>query len=103
MNLQRLLRAGSLLVLLCSSLILFAQNRTLTGHVTGANGTGVAGASIVVKGSSIGTTSGENGAFTLTVPANTTTLVVSSVGFGNQEVPVTGLSTVNISLQSAAS
>lgn len=103
MNLQRLLRTGSLAALLFISSILFAQNRTITGTVTGAGGAGVASASIVVRGSSIGTTSGEAGAFSLSVPADATTLVISSVGFGSQEVTITGQSAVNVSLQSAAS
>jgi iron complex outermembrane receptor protein len=99
MILHTSLRVSSLSVLLFFSLIVFAQNRTITGTVTGAGGAGVAGASITVKGSSIGTTSGENGAFSLSVPADATTLVVSSVGFGNQEVTITGQSTVNVALQ----
>lgn len=102
MNLQRLLCAGSLFMLLLISITVFAQDRTITGRITGAGGVGVAGASVVVKGSSIGTTSGENGAFTLSVPADATTLVVTSVGFGSQEITITGQSTITVALQSAA-
>lgn len=101
MMLQRLLRAGSLSVLLLISFIVFGQNRTITGHVTGANNAGVTGASIVVRGSSVGTTSGEGGAYTLTVPADATTLVVSSVGFGSQEVPINGRTAIDIALQTS--
>lgn len=102
MNFTRLLRAGSLFMLLLFSIAVFAQDRVITGRVIGAAGAGVAGASVVVKGSTIGTTSGENGAFSLSVPADATAIVVTSVGFGSQEVTITGLSTVNVTLQSAA-
>jgi TonB-linked SusC/RagA family outer membrane protein len=102
MMLHRLLRTGSLLLLLLFSFSVFAQNRTITGRITGAGGAGMAGASVIIKGTSIGTTSGENGAYTITVPADATTLVISSVGFGSQEIAISDRTTIDVALQSAA-
>lgn len=64
---------------------------TIKGKVTDASGEAVPGATIVVKGStSLGTSSDENGAFTLVLPdaPSDVILVVSSIGFITQEVAV---------------
>jgi TonB-linked SusC/RagA family outer membrane protein len=57
--------------------------------VTQANGEGLPGVTVLVKGTSIGTSTGADGSFSLSVPEGSV-LVFSSVGFGRQEVPVTG-------------
>src|SRR5215203_5982597 len=62
---------------------LFAQQR-ISGKVTSGN-VPVAGATIQVKGTTTATQTNESGDFSINAPANST-LVVSSVGFGNQEV-----------------
>lgn len=67
-----------------------AQNRTITGKVTDENGQGIPRASIQVKGSRIGTTTATDGSFSLNVPSNANTLVVSSVNMAPQEVAITG-------------
>ena len=56
------------------------------GKVTGENGASLAGASIQVKGTTTGTTTNNEGNFTLTVPDANVTLVVSSIGYDEQEV-----------------
>ena len=67
-----------------------AQDRLITGVVTdGVQATGIARASVNVKGTGIGTTTAEDGSFRLNVPASATTLVISSVGFSPREVPIT--------------
>src|SRR3712207_6585671 len=78
-----------------------AQNRTITGKVTDPNGNPVANASILVKGTTLGTTSNIDGTFTLSVPARTRTLAISSVGYASQDVTVEG-NTVNVSLGAVA-
>jgi len=82
---------------LCTQL--WAQTKTVTGTVTDAAGSPLANVSVQVKGSTTGTVTGTDGSFTLTVPDNTRTLVLSSVGFLSQEVSVANSSTVNISLK----
>jgi hypothetical protein len=61
----------------------YAQSRTVTGVVTDNLGQPLSNASIVVKGTNIGTTSGEGGKFSLNVPANTKSIVISAIGFGD--------------------
>ncbi len=74
------------------------QGTEITGRVTGDDGTGVPGATVVVKGTAIGTATDANGNFTLSVPAGGNTLVVSFIGFKTQEVPINNRSTINITL-----
>lgn len=71
-----------------SSTVLFAQ-RTVTGRVVDENNAALPGASIIVKGTTIGTASDLNGNFSFSVPADATTLVVSFIGMDTQEVPIT--------------
>jgi TonB-dependent starch-binding outer membrane protein SusC len=85
-------------VLLCVQLS--AQQRTLTGKVTDANGTPVPNASVMVKGASGGTTTKPDGTYSITVQNNARTLVITSVGMAEQEIAITGNSTVvNTTLQ----
>lgn len=79
---------------------LLAQNRTVSGKVTDPQGAGIPNASVSVKGTSFGTITSADGSFSLTVPANNNTLVVSSVGFQDQQISIDGKSTVTISLTS---
>jgi TonB-linked SusC/RagA family outer membrane protein len=91
----------SLLGVLLISAQLLAQSRTITGRVTDENGNGIPNASVLVKGSSTGTTTDNTGNFTLTVPANAKTLVISSVGMTNKEVSITSNSMYSISLSAS--
>ncbi len=102
MNLKRLLYALVLpLLLLCGQT--YAQDKTVTGRVTDATGAAVSNATVIVKGTTIGTSTNADGAFTLRVPASATTLSISSVGFSSQEVPVTsGILSVKLTTSSAA-
>jgi len=66
----------------------FAQ-KTISGKVTSSeDGLGVIGATVVVKGTTVGTTTDMNGAFTLNVPAGAETLSISYVGMKSAEVPI---------------
>ena len=75
---------------LLSMLHVAAQNIQVTGRVSsGSSGNGAEGVSVSVKGTQRGTTTGPNGYYTINA-AKGETLVVSGVGFGTREVPVTG-------------
>lgn len=80
---------------------LFAQIRIVTGTVADSSGAPVANASVLAKGSRNGTTTSASGAFSLNVPTTTQTLVISSVNYEAQEVPV-GNGVVTVSLRSSA-
>ncbi|MGN6492889.1 MAG: SusC/RagA family TonB-linked outer membrane protein [Agriterribacter sp.] len=62
------------------------QSLDIKGKVTNVSGDPVVGASVTIKGSTTGTTTDENGNFSLNVPDAKSVLVVSSVGYATQEV-----------------
>ena len=76
----------------------FAQNK-VTGRVTSSeDGSPVPFASVVIKGTMTGIATTAEGVFAMdNVPANAT-LLVSSIGFIDQEVPVNGRTVVNVIL-----
>ncbi|MEP6748841.1 MAG: SusC/RagA family TonB-linked outer membrane protein [Bacteroidota bacterium] len=92
------LSIGFLLLLSVSQL--FSQTKTITGKVTDSkDGSPIVGATVQPRGSKNGTSSGTDGGFSITVAANVNTLIVTSVGFGRQELNVSNSSgTVNVSL-----
>ncbi|MXV52895.1 SusC/RagA family TonB-linked outer membrane protein [Pedobacter sp. HMF7647] len=75
-----------------------AQTRSVTGVITASDdGAPVPGASVKIKGSSIGTLSDSNGKFSIPVPDNGT-LVISFIGYASQEILVAGKSALTIRL-----
>ncbi|WP_336514992.1 SusC/RagA family TonB-linked outer membrane protein [Pollutibacter soli] len=85
-------------LLIFSFLTASAQDKTVTGRVVDSkDNTPVAGASVTAKGTNVGTSTGADGTFTLSVPSTATTLVISSVGFVTQEIAIT-TGTMGISL-----
>ena len=56
------------------------------------------GVSILVKGSSAGTQTGTDGVFKITVPNDNSVLVISAVGYENEEVATTGKAMVTVEL-----
>ncbi|HEX2535776.1 MAG TPA: SusC/RagA family TonB-linked outer membrane protein [Chitinophagaceae bacterium] len=75
-----------LLFCLCSTLAFSQAGRTVTGRVTDSTGTGLAGVTVTVKGTTTSTTSDNGGQFSILVPSAGSVLVFSSVGFAPQEV-----------------
>ena len=97
-NLTKLQVLLASLCLLVASLPAWAQNREIKGVVTDQNGEPVIGAGVVVKGTTTGTATDVDGAFTLTIPGNVT-LEVSSIGYTTVEVPTAGKSNFSITLE----
>lgn len=92
--------------ILCLAVMLFiagsllAQNRVTGKVINLADNQPVVGATIQEKGSANNVTvSGTDGSFSITVAGNGT-LLVSSVSYASQEVPVNGRSSITISMQS---
>jgi TonB-dependent starch-binding outer membrane protein SusC len=75
-----------------------AQGKKITGKVTDQTGAPVPGASVVVKGTTVGTAADNNGNFSLTVPNDAKILVVSFLGMKAQEVPIGNEVTFNVTL-----
>ena len=85
-------------ILLILSHSVLAQ-KTVSGKVTDSkDGSPVAGASVQPKGGTGGTTTGADGTFRLSVADNINTLVISFVGYNQQEVNISGKSEVDVSL-----
>ena len=78
-----------------------AQYRA-TGTVTDSeDNSPLVGASVVLKGTTVGAFTDAQGRYTLEVPANEATILISFVGYETQEVQITSASpTVNISMVS---
>jgi len=82
--------------------LVYAQQRQITGTVRDNAGAPIAGATVVQKGTTGGSSTDESGAFNLTVTGNNPVLVISSVGFASQEVSVGSGNTVSVTMQPAA-
>ena len=93
-----------LLVFTCLLSVLFAvaQTRTVTGIVKDEKGDPVAAASVRAKGARSGTTTKGDGTFSLTIPQNAQTLVISSVGYTEQEVSLTPSLNYDVTLVKSA-
>lgn len=70
----------------------------VTGKVTGETGEGLPGASILIKGTTRGTSADENGNFRISVPDANAVLVFSLVGYASREVAVGNQKIINVSL-----
>jgi TonB-linked SusC/RagA family outer membrane protein len=82
--------------------VLVAAQKRITGTVTDTANVPLAGASISVKGTSVGTRTDNNGQFAIEANQGQT-IVVSSVGYEPLEVPVTSTTSVlNLNLRQAA-
>ncbi len=105
MTLKRLLTgAGMILSMLLVMVQLgFAQGKTVTGKVTDSkDGSPVAGASVQIKGTNRGTTSDAAGNFRIAVDNNDAVLVITSVGFTREEIPVGTLTELSVSMNASA-
>ena len=81
--------------------VIFAQTRDVTGTVTSADdGSTIPGASVVAKGTTVGTITDMDGHFTLKVPTSAKSLIVSFVGFASQEIALTTAKEYKIALTS---
>ncbi|MBT1705627.1 SusC/RagA family TonB-linked outer membrane protein [Chryseosolibacter indicus] len=75
------------------------QEITITGTVTSADdGSGLPGVSVVIKGSSRGTTTDADGRYTLPLPQPDAVLVFSFIGYTSQEVQVNARSVIDIAM-----
>ncbi|GAB2557365.1 SusC/RagA family TonB-linked outer membrane protein [Spirosoma areae] len=92
-------RLFTFLLVLLSAQATLAQ-RTLTGTVTDAkSGETLAGASILVAGTTIGASTAGDGVFKISAPDNASTLVISYIGYVSQKVAISGTTPLTIRLQ----
>lgn len=88
------------LVLACMP-VLHAQTVQIVGTVTSSeDGNAVPGVSVIVKGTTIGTTTDLDGKYSLNVPSNAQTIVFSFVGLKSQEIAIGGRTNIDVVLES---
>ena len=73
--------------------------RVITGKITDEKGEGLPGVSVLVKGTAKGTTTDIDGSFNLSIPEEGAILVVSFVGYVNQEIEVGNRTRLDVALQ----
>ena len=96
------LKLLALFAMLLSVQLAFAQ-RTVTGKVADAESNeALVGATVIVTGTTTGTSTDSNGSFSLNVPDGANSLTVTYTGYEKQEVAINGQSTVIIALRSNA-
>ncbi|AUS04898.1 SusC/RagA family TonB-linked outer membrane protein [Pseudotamlana carrageenivorans] len=84
------------LLLFLTPVVLFAQN--ISGEVTDEFGAPLPGANVIVKDSNTGTTTDFDGKFNLDLPSGAKVLVVSFVGYFQQDIPINGKQSYIINL-----
>lgn len=75
------------------------QQRTITGKVTDTNGEPLPGATVVVKGTTVGITTNFDGNYSLQVPEDAEILSFSFVGMKTQEIALSGQTEINVVLE----
>jgi len=87
-----------MMMLIFSTNFVLAQQKAISGIVTGADKDPLPGVTIVEKGTTNGTVTDYDGKFTLNVH-NSAILVISSIGMETQEIPVGSQNAFTISLK----
>jgi TonB-linked SusC/RagA family outer membrane protein len=89
--------AGLWLLCIFHLLLSVTHAQTVTGTVSDEKGTKLSRVSVMVKGSAQGTTTDNNGKFSIPAPGNGA-LIFSSVGYKSTEVAIDGRTVINIAL-----
>jgi TonB-linked SusC/RagA family outer membrane protein len=81
----------------------YAPPIEIHGQVVNQKGEPIQNASVLVAGTSIGTTTGSDGSFTLSIPSNikNASLQISSVGFQTKTLRIGNQTEINIALEAA--
>ncbi|MGZ8510804.1 MAG: TonB-dependent receptor plug domain-containing protein, partial [Chitinophagaceae bacterium] len=91
------------LLVALTAFLLFAgellAQKTVTGKVTDDQGNPIPNASVVIKGTSSGTVTKADGSYSLTVPADATVLIFTTVDMGSKEVTIGSETIINTSLK----
>lgn len=88
----------AIMALVGSTMLLYAQERTVSGTVKDENGTGMPGVNVLIKGTASGTATDANGQYRISVPGGNSVLVFSFVGYTTREITVGSQSTLDVSM-----
>ena len=86
----------SVLLLLCQA-VSFAQGNRITGKVTGPDNQGIPGVNVLVRGTTVGTTTDASGSYAINAPADAS-LTFSSISYTSQTVAISNRSIVDVQL-----
>lgn len=89
-----------IIVLTTSSIHLYAQQKTVSGTVTGNNNQPLPGVSVLIQNTHKGATTDNAGRFTITA-SNNDALVFSSIGYQNQTIQVGDQTVINVLMMNA--
>ena len=99
---HNLIKRSVFLIFMTMPFVLLAQS-VVKGTIEDASyGGPVAGANVIIKGTTVGAISDFDGNYEITVDSFPATLIFSSLGYGTKEVQVTSAGTINVSLAEAA-
>lgn len=76
-----------------------AVEKTITGTITNQEGVTVPGVNVVLKGTAIGTVTGIDGRYSLNVPDDADTLIVSYIGYITQHVFIDGRTVIDVVIE----
>lgn len=77
----------------------FSQQRQVSGKITDSNtGEPLIGATVMVKGTTVGALTDASGEYSINVPDGSATLVVSFIGYSSMEIPISGRTTIDVNL-----
>lgn len=85
-------------ILLTPSAIKQNESKIIKGNVKDDTGFPLPGVTVIVKGTTIGITTDLDGAYTIKIPENATTLVFSYIGMKSQEVEINERSSIDVVL-----
>src|SRR5678809_166814 len=90
------------LLLLVMAILLYAggllAQKTITGKVTDDKGNPLANASVIVKGTTVGTVTKEDGTYSLNIPSGAKALLISTVDMSAVEKPIGSSNVLDIVL-----
>ena len=103
MKCKNLLNAKLLLVLALTMLSISMRAQiTVSGTVLDSAGEPLIGVTILEKGTNVGSTTNFDGQYTIKVKSSKSVLVFSYVGMDNQEVPVNGRTTIDVTMKDSS-
>lgn len=103
MSFQKLIKATGIILLVLVAQVSFAQTKTITGKVTDSkDGSGMPGVTVSATGGSAAVQTRSDGTYSIVVPASTTSLSFSNVGFTTVNISLAGRSSVDVTLTASA-
>jgi TonB-dependent starch-binding outer membrane protein SusC len=72
------------------------QEVTITGTITDESGESLPGVSVIVRGTTLGTITGTDGRYSLSVPTAANVLSFTYVGMRSQDIPIEGRTVIDV-------